>query len=77
MTHVKNNQIESDNVARKRQIQHRHFAALSILTCGKLRIIGFSNMGHVDNDFITLHGSQDMLDILKVLEDRMITLVTS
>ena len=49
-------------------MKHRRFAGLSIITCGNDDVLGFSNMGHVDNDHITLHGSDNMVQVLNRLE---------
>ena len=59
--HKKFDKMEAD---RKRYFNHKRFAALSILTCGNSKNIGFGNVGHRDNDFIdqiSLHLSIQVL----------------
>ena len=39
---------------KKIKVQQRHFAGLGIITCVNLDVLGFCNVGHVDNDYITV-----------------------
>ena len=60
-------QKTSSTSSSKRYMGQRQFAGLSILTCGNSDVIGFSNVGHVDNDFITLYAGEKMLKVLQEL----------
>ena len=51
----------------KRFFSHRRFAALSILTSGNSKTIGFSNCGHKDNDFVDTSTLVTSFEILKEL----------
>ena len=53
---------------RKRKVEQRRFAGLSIITCGNSELIGFANIGHVDNDYITMFANAMFLETLNKLE---------
>ena len=59
--------ISDGESIKKRLVKQRRFAGLSIITCGNLGIIGFANIGHVDNDYITFHANEKLLDVLNKL----------
>ena len=58
-----NEEVDVSN--EKRKVCQRRFAGLSIITCGNLEIIGFANIGHVDNDYITFHANDKLLYVLR------------
>ena len=49
----------------KRFLRHRRFAALSIMTCGNSKTIGFANVAHKDNDYIDSTGHKAGLKVLQ------------
>ena len=62
--------VSNEKSIKKRKVCQRRFAGLSIITCGNLDIIGFANIGHVDNDYITFHANDKLLYVLrKILEE--------
>ena len=63
-------EVSNEKSIKKRNVCQRRFAGLSIITCGNLEIIGFANIGHVDNDYITFHANDKLLYVLhKILEE--------